>query len=93
MVMMAAVMALRLLRVLLRVLLHRSVILLRSLQISRLQIFSQLREGLQRRTAAGLAGARNILRQRGVILLRLRQVAGLQILPQLLKLRLDLLEM
>ena len=90
--MVTAMAAVRLLRVLLGVLLHRGVVLLRSLQVSRLQVFAQLRERLRRRIRGGLSRARDILRKGGEILLRLRQVSGLQILPQLLKLRFDLLE-
>lgn len=90
--MVAAMMAMRLRRALLGVLLHGGVILLRRLKISRLQVFPELREGLQERVAAVLAGARNILRQRGVILLRLRQISGLQVLAELLKLGLELLK-
>jgi len=79
--MVMAVMAARLCGDLLRVLLNRAVVLLRGLQISRLQVLAQLREGLQDRNAAGLARLRKVLRKGREILLRLGQIAGLQVLP------------
>lgn len=92
MMMVAAVMASHLRGDLLRVLLYRAVILLRGLQISRLQVLSQLGERLQDRIAAGLARVGNVLRKCGEVLLRLRQISGLQVLPQLLKFSFDLLK-
>lgn len=85
------------LRSLLEILLHIGEVLLRCLQVSGLQIVSQLRERLHRGDAAvGVVGRRahtgQVLGERREILLRLRQVAGLQILPQLLKFRRDLPE-
>ena len=85
---------------LLRILLDRCVILLRSRNVPVLQVRRKCSERLSDRVriarrsrrcgcsrGSGLRG-REVLRQRRVILLGLRQVPGLQILPELLKLTL-----